>query len=176
MSLLRLRHHHHLFLPLLLLLTTITNLPTTLADENHYCGKNWQDAVKSCSTPCPTGLDSECLVAGDTCVGYTGCVEILANRTPEPTLKPTRRTKRPTGEPTTAMPTVSVRPTVEPTTGSPTGSPTGMPIVRPFLVGVETIQDNSGGGFRNNKKRKLINCECIDDDDEDSDGTARCVV
>jgi hypothetical protein len=48
--------------------------PELLYPSNTYfCGTNFQDASTTCSKPCPSGKDNECLGLGETCHGNTEC-------------------------------------------------------------------------------------------------------
>jgi len=41
--------------------------------NTYFCGTNFQDASTTCSKPCPSGMDNECLGLGETCHGNTEC-------------------------------------------------------------------------------------------------------
>lgn len=41
--------------------------------ETYYCGSSFDDASSTCSKPCPSGQNSECLGEGQTCFGNTEC-------------------------------------------------------------------------------------------------------
>ena len=50
------------------------DLPELLyPSDSYYCGTSFQDASTTCGKPCPSGMDNECLGAGETCHGNTEC-------------------------------------------------------------------------------------------------------
>ena len=50
--------------------------PTSLLDEEQsvlaFCGTDWDDAISTCSRPCPSGLSDDC-EQGETCFAGTPC-------------------------------------------------------------------------------------------------------
>lgn len=106
--------------------TALPSIPPSLDPElvkkqtmaSYYCGIDWNDVVKNCHQPCPSGESSECNNPDHVCWAF---VEVCRARTPPPTDSPV--SKSPSRSPVTGAPT---RDPGSPVTPHPTDHPTDL--------------------------------------------------